>query len=176
MVSLERYYGKWHEIARLPNWFQGDSWFSFRKGVNSTATYYPTCECKKVKVINQLEWQYPIKFLKSFFAKKEEVIGLASIKSKTSLSVSFNIFSKIFTLGKPNYYIRELIDDDDGKYLFSIVTSSSSITEQKYAWLLSRKAPEEWTECEKKLAKDAIQKMQLYGVNKEKLITHPSLA
>ena len=175
-VQLDKYYGKWYEIARLPNWFQGDLWFLPRKGVNSTAIYCPTKNDKEIKVTNELEWEYSFDFLEMFFAEYDKIKGKAKIKGKNSLSVSFNFFSKLFNAGKANYYIREIVLDEEGGYLFSVVTSSDKITEQEYAWLLSRKDPAKWTEKDRELALKILCSMESYGVDTENLVKHEILS
>lgn len=174
-VELEKYYGKWYEVARLPNWFQGDLWFYPWKGKRSTAEYGTTDDPLVITVTNKLEREFRIPFLKNIFSKKETAEGHATVKSENSFSVSFAPFSRFWVFGKPNYFVRTIISDKNGEYLFSVVTSSEGNEEQKYAWLLSRKDPEEWTDEEKVLAQSTIQMMELYGVKEKKLIKHSVL-
>lgn len=174
-VILDKYYGKWHEVARLPNWFQGDLWFSLWDGKKSTAEYGTTGDPQIITVTNKLTRKFKFSFLEKIFSNKETVKGHATVKSENSFSVSFAPFSRFWVFGKPNYFVRTIIADKDGEYLFSVVTSSEGNEEQKYAWLLSRKDPEEWSEEEKVLAQSTIQMMEMYGVKEEKLVKHSVL-
>lgn len=171
-VELDKYYGQWYEAARLPNWFQGDAWFSLWSGVRATALYEPRMEAKTFSVTNMMTRKFKFPFLENIFSKNETIEGEASIEGENSFSVSFNFFSKLFTFGKPNYFVRSIIEDENGEYLFSVVTSDQGNDEQKFAWLLSKKDPEQWTENELALAKSTIQLMELCGVKEEKLIKH----
>ena len=172
-VELSKYYGQWYEVARLPNWFQGDSWFSLWTGIKATALYEPRMDDKRFSVTNQMIRKFKFSILEKFFEKTETVEGEASIEGDNCFSVSFNFFSKLFSFGKPNYYVRGIIKDDSGDYFLSVVTSSDSNEKQTFAWLLSKKDPEDWTPAELEIAERTIQVMELCGVREESLIKHP---
>jgi apolipoprotein D and lipocalin family protein len=109
--DLNRYLGKWYEIARLPNSFEKDL-------VNVTATY-SLRDNGKVKVINEgykktKNGKHSIAEGKAKFAKSPD---------KGYLRVSF------FWIFYSDYIIVEL----DPEYKYAMVASS-----HKYLWILSR--------------------------------------
>lgn len=48
-VDPQEYAGKWYEIARYPQWFQPDDC------VNTTATYTPSADGNRLRVVNECE-------------------------------------------------------------------------------------------------------------------------
>ncbi|PKP34176.1 MAG: lipocalin [Bacteroidetes bacterium HGW-Bacteroidetes-17] len=110
--ELEKYLGKWYEIARFPH--------SFEKGlVGVTATYSIRAD-GKIKVVNQ-------GYKNSLDGKLKTAIGKAYIPNPddpAKLKVSFFLFFY------GDYYIMEL----DSDYQWVLIGSSSS----KYFWILSR--------------------------------------
>ncbi|MBU1012754.1 MAG: lipocalin family protein [Bacteroidetes bacterium] len=110
--ELEKYLGKWYEIARFPH--------SFEKGlVGVTATYSIRAD-GKIKVVNQ-------GYENSLDGKLKTAIGKAYIPNPddpAKLKVSFFLFFY------GDYYVMEL----DPDYQWVLLGSSSS----KYLWILSR--------------------------------------
>ncbi len=108
-VDLEKYMGKWFEIARYENWFQ--------KGLlNSEAQY--SMEDGKVLVVNSARTaDGSIKI-----AKGKAYAPNPSDPSKLRVSFFWPFYS--------DYYILELADD----YSWVLVGSSS----KEYLWILSR--------------------------------------
>lgn len=110
--ELEKYFGKWYEIARFPH--------SFEKGlVGVTATYSIRAD-GKIKVVNQ-------GYKNSLDGKSKTAIGKAYIpntKDPAKLKVSFFLFFY------GDYFILEL----DPDYQWVLIGSSSD----KYLWILSR--------------------------------------
>jgi apolipoprotein D and lipocalin family protein len=109
--DLNRYLGKWYEIARLPTWFEKDL-------VNVIATYSLLSE-GKVKVVNE-------GYKKTRSGKHKVAIGkarFAKSPDKGYLKVSF--FGPFYA----DYMIVEL----DPGYKYAMVASS-----RKYLWILSR--------------------------------------
>lgn len=112
-VKIEKYLGKWYEIARFPH--------SFEKGLEGVTATYSIREDGKIKVVNA-------GFQNSLNGKKKTAIGKAYIpnpKDAAKLKVSF------FWIFYGDYYILEL---DTVDYQWSLVGSSSD----KYLWILSR--------------------------------------
>jgi apolipoprotein D and lipocalin family protein len=109
--DLNRYLGKWYEIARLPNSFE-------KELVNVTATY-SFRDDGKVKVINE-------GYRKTKNGKHSVSVGKAKFakgSDKGYLRVSF------FWIFYGDYIIVEL----DPEYRYAMVASS-----HKYLWILSR--------------------------------------
>ncbi|MBI3430954.1 MAG: lipocalin family protein [Hydrogenophilales bacterium] len=109
-VDLDRYYGTWYEIARLPNRFQAQC-------VSDTqATYRP--DGKAVAVLNQC---------RTANGKLEQAHGVAKVVAGSQgakLRVSF------FRPFYGDYWILEL----DPDYRWVLVGEPS----RKYAWILAR--------------------------------------
>lgn len=111
-VDLDRYMGKWYEIARLPNSFQEDCW-------NSTAEY-EIIDSETVRVINRCEED-------STGGPIDEVTGKAWVvegSNNAKLKVSF------FWPFKGDYWILEL----DDEYRWVAVGTPS----REYLWILAR--------------------------------------
>jgi apolipoprotein D and lipocalin family protein len=116
-VDLERYAGKWHEIARLPNRFQSDC-------AGATAEY-ALRDDGKVSVVNTCYKED---------GTVRDVKGTAKRIDETNarLVVRFDgLFFKLFSwLIKPNYWVLEL----DSDYQYAVVGTP----DRKYLWVLSR--------------------------------------
>lgn len=111
-VDLERYAGKWYEIARYPNRFQRDC------AADTSATYALRAD-GKLAVINEC---------RSPQGKIKRAAGTATVtdkKSNSKLKVTF--FWPFY--GK--YWILECAPD----YEYAVVGEPS----RKYLWILSRK-------------------------------------
>jgi apolipoprotein D and lipocalin family protein len=116
-VDLDRYQGKWYEVARLPNRFQSDC-------AGATAEY-GLREDGKVSVLN------------TCYTKEggvRSIRGSAKPVDETNarLVVRFDgLFFKLFSwLIKANYWVIEL----DPDYRYAVVGTP----DRKYLWLLSR--------------------------------------
>lgn len=111
-VDVERYAGRWFEIAHLPN--------SFQKGcVGTTADYFLRSD-GKITVVNQC-WKG------SFDAKRIMAKGTARVVDKATnakLKVSF------FWPFEGNYWIVKL----DPNYQWAMIGEPS----RKYFWILAR--------------------------------------
>ena len=111
-VNIERYLGKWYEIALYPNWFEKEC---FR----STA-FYEKLENGQIKVTNQCHMNGPD-------GELNKAIGIASIadnKTNAKLKVQF------FWPFKGDYWIIDL----DKDYQYAIVSEP----DRQYLWILSR--------------------------------------
>ena len=118
-VNVEKYLGTWHEIARLPVFFQLNCY-------NATATYDLIDE-KTIKVTNACKTKV--------FGKRKVAVGKAEVvdtDSNSKLMVSFNSwFSRAFPeMAKGDYWILELGKD----YSYVVVGAPS----RKFLWFLSR--------------------------------------
>ena len=110
-LSLEKYAGKWYEIARLPN--------RFEKGLTCVSATYSIKENGKIEVINRGQ----------IIETKEskEITGTATVPNSEypgRLKVSF------FWPFSGNYYVISLADD----YSYALVGDPS----RKYLWILSK--------------------------------------
>ena len=112
VVDLQRYAGKWYEIARFPNSFEEDC-------VAVTATYSGNPD-GTIKVVNSCR-------LKSFTGEVDVAQGRARVldtQSNAKLAVSF------FWPFEGDYWILALADD----YTWVLVGEPSG----RYLWILSR--------------------------------------
>lgn len=110
-VDLEKYQGKWYEIARFPN--------RFEKGLDCTTANYTLKDNGKVKVVN--------KGRKTKSGKLSEAKGNVWVPDQSKpgeLKVSF------FWPFAGDYYIMAL----DENYQFVLVGSPS----REYLWILAR--------------------------------------
>lgn len=111
-VDLDRYLGKWYEIALYPNWFE--------EGCFRSTAFYEKLEAGKIKVTNQCR-------MHGSNGKLNEAIGIASItddKTNARLKVQF------FWPFKGDYWIIGLDED----YQYAIVSEP----DRQYLWILSR--------------------------------------
>lgn len=111
-VNLNRFVGKWYEIARFPH--------SFEKGLVGVTATYKQMDNGKIKVINQ-------GYKDSFDGKLKKAVGkakLAKSGNPAHLKVSF------FWFFYADYLILELGDN----YEYALIGSTSD----KYLWILSR--------------------------------------
>jgi apolipoprotein D and lipocalin family protein len=111
-VDLERYLGKWYEIASYPAWFQ--------KGCAGSTAEYSLLPEGKIRVINRCRKNSLDGPLKESKGKAE----VADTATNAKLKVWF------FWPFKGNYWIIELDDD----YQWAVVGEPS----RKYLWILSR--------------------------------------
>ena len=111
-VDVERYLGKWYEIARYPHYFQ-DGCF------NSTA-FYKKLDDGNIKVINQCRKGSPQ-------CEIEEAIGKATIADKETNS---KLKVQFFWPFSGNYWIIDL----DKDYQYAVVSEPN----RQYLWILSR--------------------------------------
>ena len=112
VFDLNRYLGKWYEVARYDH--------AFERGLVGTTAEYSLREDGKIKVLNS-------GYLDTLDGSYQESIGKAKPNSNGKpgqLQVSF--FGPFYG----NYYILDLAPD----YSYSVVGSSSP----KYLWILSR--------------------------------------
>lgn len=109
-VDLNRYYGTWYEIARLPNWFQE------KCASDTQATYRP--DGKSVSVLNQCRTKT------GAFKEAKGIAHVVEDSQGTKLRVSF------FRPFYGDYWILAL----DPDYRWVLVGEPG----RKYAWVLAR--------------------------------------
>jgi len=117
-VDLDRYLGKWYEIARLDQRFQ--------KGCTATEAIYSKRKDGEIKVLNRCRLNTPD-------GKLKEAVGRAWVTDKnTNAKLKVQFFLKRFKIpflsGK--YWILDLDED----YQNVIIGDPS----RKYLWILSR--------------------------------------
>jgi lipocalin len=140
-VDMDRYIGKWYEIARLPNSFERDM-------VCVTATYSYKRNRNKIQVFNE-------GYKTGRELKYKSSLGTARIPDNQKpgeLKVSF------FYPFSGDYYIIHL---DEQGYQYALVGSPS----RKYLWILSR-TPQLATSIYNRLIQIATEK----GFDVDKLI------
>lgn len=111
-VDIERYLGKWYEIALYPNWFE--------KGCYRSTALYEKLEDGQIKVTNQCRMNGPD-------GELNEATGIATIaddKTNAKLKVQF------FWPFEGDYWIIHL----DRDYQYAIVSEP----DRQYLWILSR--------------------------------------
>ncbi len=117
-VDLTRYAGTWHEIARLPMWFQ-------RHCIASKATY-TTLPNNSIAVHNECLTD------SNGTAQADGIATVVDSRTNAKLTVTFdNIFAKL--IGQPregNYWILDL----DSAYQTALVGTP----DRRYLWILSR--------------------------------------
>lgn len=112
-VDVQRYIGKWYEIANLPN--------SFQKGCNCTTAEYSIIDPETIRVINTCKKD-------STNGEVEQATGKAFVvegSNNAKLRVQF------FWPFRGDYWIIEL---DKEKYQYAVIGTPS----RKYLWILSR--------------------------------------
>jgi apolipoprotein D and lipocalin family protein len=140
-VDLERYAGRWYEIARVPNWFQAGC----ARGTRATYTLGPD---GRIEVVNRC--------LRAD-GSENEARGLARVvdpATNARLEVSFVRFlGKSFFWG--DYWVLGLGDD----YEYAIVGTP----DRKFGWVLARTPT---LEPDVRVAIDAALSAQGYDPNK----------
>jgi len=112
-VDLNRYVGKWYEIASFPQWFQ--------KGCNCTTAQYTASDKGYIIVENRCNRDSVNG--KASYAKGKAFVQKNSGNAK--LKVQF------FWPFKGNYWIIDLAED----YCYAVVSDPT----KKYLWILCRK-------------------------------------
>lgn len=115
-VDLNRYLGRWYEIALLPNWFE-------RKCLSGATADYSLLENGMIQVINRCQTAQGL-------SEAKGVAWVVNHQSNAKLKVSFVPFAKYFKWFGGNYWILYV----DSDYQFAVVGDPSL----KYLWLLSR--------------------------------------
>ena len=111
-VDIDRYLGKWYEIALYPNWFE--------KGCFRSTAFYEKLDNGQIKVTNRCR-------MYASDGELNEAIGKATIVDKRTnakLKVQF------FWPFKGDYWIIDL----DKNYQYAVVSEP----DRQYLWILSR--------------------------------------
>ncbi len=111
-VDLEKYLGKWYEIASFPQ--------SFQKGCNCTTAEYIKTEDNYIRVLNSCRKDSPTGEVK----KAEGKAFLTDDKSNAKLRVQF------FWPFRGDYWIIDLAED----YSYAVVGHPN----REYLWILCR--------------------------------------
>lgn len=111
-LDLNRYMGKWYEIARFDH--------SFEKNLAAVTATYELLPGGRITVLNQGHKDFPDGVLKKATGKAKQ----PDLKEPGKLKVAFFLFFYA------DYFILEL----DENYQWALVGSSSD----KYLWVLSR--------------------------------------
>ena len=142
-VDLERYLGKWYEIASFPQRFQ--------KGCTGTTAEYSKRDDGDIRVINTC-------FKPNLEGAKKQIEGKAWVadkKTNSKLKVQF------FWPFSGHYWIIEL---DEAGYSYAVVGAPN----RKYLWILSRTP-----QIEESLYQNLVQKAQAKGFDIGKLNKTP---
>jgi apolipoprotein D and lipocalin family protein len=143
-VDLERYQGKWYEVARLPNRFQNDC-------ARSTAEY-ELRDDGKVSVLNTCyKEDGEVRTIRGSAKPVDE--------SNARLVVRFDgFFFTLFSwLIKANYWIVEL----DPDYRYAVVGTP----DRNYLWILSREP-----EMEEPLYRTLMNRIGAHGFDVERIV------
>jgi len=111
-VDINKYMGKWYEIATIPQRFQ--------KGCNCTTAEYTISNKGYVKVLNSCR-------LGSSNGEIKQIEGKAFVSKKNTAKLKVMFFWPF----KAKYWIIDLADD----YSYAVVGHPN----RKYLWILSRK-------------------------------------
>lgn len=115
-VDVQKYMGKWYEIARFDQ--------SFQKGCGSTTAEYSIRSKNKVNVVNTC------KLANGSVKKAYAIASIADKKTNSKLRVSFVPFLNRFGLFAGDYWIIGLGEN----YEYAVVGAP----DRKYLWFLSR--------------------------------------
>ena len=134
-VEIEKYKGRWHELARLPNRFQ--------KGcISSRADYAPINNSTQISVSNVCKTNSTIKQVKG---KAYPVKPNDHGKLKVSFFWPFKGDYWVLYVKEPTKNVPGSAEQDrgDGRYQLAIVGTP----DRKYLWLLSRSKTLTQTDC-----------------------------
>ena len=113
-VDINKYLGRWYEIARYPNWFQTDCYAV-------TADYTLTEDGSSIKVVNRCKDR-------QLNGEMRKAVGIAHVHdSNTNAKLKVTFFWPFYG----NYWIVDLGDD----YEYAVVSEPK----RQYLWILSRK-------------------------------------
>ena len=115
VLDLQRYQGRWYEIARLDHWFQ--------RGCTQSSAEYRLRDDASVAVINRC-------LTETGKAREAQGQALPVEGRPAQLRVSFGFFSRLFTPSDGNYWVIALDDD----YQWVMVGHPN----RQYLWILSR--------------------------------------
>ena len=144
-IDLNRYMGKWHEIARFPNWFQ-------KHCISQVTAEYQLLTEDKVKVTNRCRKED---------GQIETAVGMArpvGSGTKAKLKVSFSpAWMSWLPMVWGDYWIIALAPD----YTYAVV----GVPGRKYLWILSRE-----NGMKKEVYEQAVQAAAAQGFDVSKLV------
>ncbi|CAN5411659.1 lipocalin family protein [soil metagenome] len=116
-VDLQKYSGKWYEVASIPQSFQ-------KQCVSNTTAEYASTENGLISVVNSCDTKTGERSIAEGRAKVEDTV------SNSKLKVTFvKIFNWVFAFGG-KYWILDV----DANYSYALVGDPT----RGYAWILSR--------------------------------------
>jgi lipocalin len=139
-LNIERYLGKWYEIARFDH--------RFERGLVGVTANYSLRDDGKIKVVNS-------GYKDSLNGKFSQAVGKAKIPNPASEPSKLKVSFFWFYYG--DYFVLELDED----YQWAVIGSSSD----KYLWILSR-SPQMNDELYQQILKGLTQR----GYNVKQLI------
>jgi apolipoprotein D and lipocalin family protein len=140
-LNIERYLGKWYEIARFDH--------RFERGLVGVTANYSLRDDGKIKVVNS-------GYKDSLNGKFSQAVGKAKIPNPASEPSKLKVSFFWFFYG--DYFVLELDED----YQWAVIGSSSD----DYLWILSRTP-----QVDDKLYKSLLGKLEKRGYDISKLIT-----
>ena len=147
-VDLNKYKGKWFEIARYPNRFQ-------KQCIGEVTATYELKKSNTVRVINEC--------LKKN-GKTEKAAGKAKIVDKTSNAKLKVRFAPSWLSWLPQVWGKYWILDLDEDYTYAVVGDPG----RDYLWILSRESTLDTATYE-----DILDKVEKMGFNPAKLVKTP---
>jgi apolipoprotein D and lipocalin family protein len=144
-VSLEKYLGKWFEIARFDQKFQ--------RGCTATTATYTLLKKNTVKVLNECRLDSPDGELKS--AQGRAWIVDKETNAKLKVQFFLSAFKLPFLAG--NYWILDLGEN----YEYALIGEPS----REYLWILSRTE-----EMDQDLYDNLVEKAESLGFDTSKLL------
>lgn len=116
-VDLNKYLGKWHEVASIPQSFQ-------KKCIRNTTAEYSFAEKNRLRVLNSCEMADGNRMVAEGRAK------IADTKSNSKLKVTFLKIGGWIFAASGDYWILDI----DADYQIALIGDPS----REYAWILSR--------------------------------------
>lgn len=126
-VELNRYLGRWYELARYEN--------SFEKGCEGVTADYSLRSDGKIKVLNSCREGSPTGRLRSSEGKAKIVEGSRNAKLKVSFFGPF--YGNYWVLDRANDYSWSIVGEPSGKYLW-VLHRKPKISEVERAGLYQR--------------------------------------
>lgn len=148
-LDINRYQGRWYEIARFP--------FSIQKGCVATTATYTLRDDHRLDVLNECRKG-------GFDGDATRAKGIAEIVDSAfpaKLKVSFNFFMGLF--GGANYWVIDLAKN----YSYAVVSEPDG----RYLWILSRTP-----QMDKSVYKQIIDRLRSDGFMVEYLELTPQVA
>lgn len=189
-LELEKYFGLWHEVARVPNAFQSDLWWLPRTSYDCTQRIYADpAEPTKILVSNEAKYRYPLKIMNKIFRSREAVCGYGYFSPPSSFKFIFDGILSAVTIvmqlilysnksitrpEDPNLHIKKIIKNKRGDYEYILMTAGTP-GKEKLSWIMSKRHPDTFDENNIRVVKELIRECSLLGFEPKKMICHPSV-